>query len=220
MIFPRRVAVLCAALLALGACSGNSVKDTLGLTRSAPDEFRVVPRPALTVPPQFSLRPPAGVGDDTASAMPASKQAESIVLGNGGKGSAKGDTFTIQNSGDTSVAPVSSSNLEKQGRSRATGGSNAEAQFLSNAGADKADPKVRADIEADKNPGAPVAEEDDSSWWDIFGSTPAKKDPMVNPGKEAQRIKTNKDEGKPVTNGDTPETQGRDRGVLGRILGD
>ena len=41
---------------ALNACS--SAKDTLGLTRKAPDEFAVVKRAPLAMPPSFDLPPP------------------------------------------------------------------------------------------------------------------------------------------------------------------
>ncbi len=43
---------------ALSACGGGSVGDALGLGRRAPDEFQVVQRAPLTVPPNFALRPP------------------------------------------------------------------------------------------------------------------------------------------------------------------
>lgn len=42
--------------LALGACS--NAKEQLGLTRSAPDEFAVVKRAPLEMPPDYGLRPP------------------------------------------------------------------------------------------------------------------------------------------------------------------
>ena len=48
------VALLCT--LALGACS--NAKEQLGLTRSAPDEFTVVKRAPLEMPPDYGLRPP------------------------------------------------------------------------------------------------------------------------------------------------------------------
>jgi hypothetical protein len=44
--------------LALSAC-GNDTKQMLGLERQPPDEFAVVSRAPLAVPPEFSLRPPA-----------------------------------------------------------------------------------------------------------------------------------------------------------------
>lgn len=46
-----------AAALSLSACS--SVKKELGVGRNSPDEFLVVKRAPLTVPPDYVLRPPA-----------------------------------------------------------------------------------------------------------------------------------------------------------------
>jgi hypothetical protein len=52
---------LTAGLAALGgslsAC--NSTAQALGMTKVVPDEFRVVTKAPLTVPPDYSLRPPA-----------------------------------------------------------------------------------------------------------------------------------------------------------------
>ena len=44
--------------LALSGCS--SFNDALGLSKTSPDEFQVVVRPPLTVPPSFSLDPVEG----------------------------------------------------------------------------------------------------------------------------------------------------------------
>lgn len=44
------------ALTSLAACAG--LKEDLGLGRNPPDEFAVVDRPPLSMPPDFSLRPP------------------------------------------------------------------------------------------------------------------------------------------------------------------
>lgn len=43
--------------LVLSGCS--SAKESLGLTRSAPDEFMVVKHAPLAMPPDYNLRPPA-----------------------------------------------------------------------------------------------------------------------------------------------------------------
>jgi hypothetical protein len=51
----RLAAVL--SLLPLAACS-DSLTRTIGLTRDAPDEFTVTTRAPLSMPPDFSLRPP------------------------------------------------------------------------------------------------------------------------------------------------------------------
>src|SRR5213080_4115971 len=52
-----RLAALAGAL-ALAACSGDELTRTFGLTRDPPDEFQVTTRAPLSMPPDFSLRPP------------------------------------------------------------------------------------------------------------------------------------------------------------------
>jgi hypothetical protein len=47
-----------AGALLLGGCGGDSLTRTFGLTRDAPDEFSVTTRAPLSMPPQFTLRPP------------------------------------------------------------------------------------------------------------------------------------------------------------------
>jgi hypothetical protein len=49
------VAVLASAALLQG-CSGT--REALGLTKQAPDEFQVVARAPLSMPPDYNLRPP------------------------------------------------------------------------------------------------------------------------------------------------------------------
>ena len=49
-------AVIVALALPLGACEG--LRDQLGLSKNAPDEFNVVTRAPLTLPPDYTLRPP------------------------------------------------------------------------------------------------------------------------------------------------------------------
>lgn len=52
-----RIATLGLCLPALGACQGT-VQDALGMGKRSPDEFAVVSRAPLIVPPEFDLRPP------------------------------------------------------------------------------------------------------------------------------------------------------------------
>jgi hypothetical protein len=44
--------------LALAACGGDDVSRSFGLTRDAPDEFQVTTRAPLSMPPDYTLRPP------------------------------------------------------------------------------------------------------------------------------------------------------------------
>lgn len=48
--------MLVALVAGLTACSG--IRDQLGIGKNSPDEFRVVKRAPLTLPPDFTLRPP------------------------------------------------------------------------------------------------------------------------------------------------------------------
>ena len=46
------------ALTLLAGCSGDDLSRTFGLQRDSPDEFQVTTRAPLSMPPDFSLRPP------------------------------------------------------------------------------------------------------------------------------------------------------------------
>jgi hypothetical protein len=50
--------VACAGLISLAGCGGGDLSRTIGLTRDAPDEFTVTTRAPLSMPPDFTLRPP------------------------------------------------------------------------------------------------------------------------------------------------------------------
>ena len=50
------MAVLAAVALGTGACS--NLRQQIGLDKQVPDEFRIVARPPLSMPPDFALRPP------------------------------------------------------------------------------------------------------------------------------------------------------------------
>jgi hypothetical protein len=52
LIAPVAVAVL------LSGCADSSLSRTFGLTRDTPDEFTVVTRAPLSMPPDYTLRPP------------------------------------------------------------------------------------------------------------------------------------------------------------------
>jgi hypothetical protein len=56
MMSSRSALVLGLAVLLLAAC--GDVREDLGLGRNAPDEFAVVERPPLSMPPDYGLRPP------------------------------------------------------------------------------------------------------------------------------------------------------------------
>lgn len=195
--------VCAASALLLSACSSDTVKDTLGLERAAPDEFRVVSRPPLSVPPEFTLRPPAS-SDLPAGQAPATAQAKAIVFGDG----------AVDIAPQSATATASKTVSRKNTPSKAD---TADSQFLKNAGIDQANPKIRDELVEEHYNKASAKE--DCSWWDISCVTPEKKDPVVDAAKETGRIKDTTNAGEPITKGETPTIKQHDSGVLGRVLG-
>lgn len=55
----KRVILTGALLAAVGLTGCNSARGALGMTKVTPDEFRVVTKAPLVVPPDYALRPPA-----------------------------------------------------------------------------------------------------------------------------------------------------------------
>ncbi|MDE3016628.1 MAG: DUF3035 domain-containing protein [Pseudomonadota bacterium] len=188
MKYARTLAAASFALLT--ACSGNTVKTTLGLDRGAPDEFRVVSRPPLSVPPQFNLMPPSATARPPGQ-QPVSHQAASMVFGN------------------ATAAPSLPASAKLS--------TSAESQFLKDAGADQADPHIRDEMAQQHY--VTQEQQDNSSWWNFFSTNPPKQDPVVNASKESQRIDQDQAAGQPVTTGDTPMAKQGDTGILGRLLG-
>ena len=56
--FAIRIVGAASLLAGVAACSGDDLSRTFGITRDTPDEFTVTTRAPLSMPPDFSLRPP------------------------------------------------------------------------------------------------------------------------------------------------------------------
>ncbi len=74
-----RAAVIGMVLLGVAGCD-TTVQDSLGLGRRSPDEFQVVRRAPLVIPPDATLRPPQPGSVSTAQPDP-SREARSILTG-------------------------------------------------------------------------------------------------------------------------------------------
>lgn len=112
--------VLCLCLLGLAACS--DVKRGLGFEHSGPDEFEVMSRPPLSLPPDYSLRPPRP-GAKGPGSVAASDKAQKTLLGARASVSEKAGEYTAESS--------------------------AEAALLGKAGADDARANIRAVVDAE-----------------------------------------------------------------------
>ena len=64
----------------LASCSLQDARETLGMSKQAPDEYLVVERAPLSLPPNFELRPPTP-GAVRAQYVDLRRQAEQILLG-------------------------------------------------------------------------------------------------------------------------------------------
>lgn len=208
MIRPRSSIVLVIFAIALAACSSSEVKKNLGLSKKAPDEFRVVPRPPLSVPPEFTLRPPSKDGDPASQfGTSPNEEAKSLILGDT-PGDKTLEEKSVEGTAETAVPPVTSGELE----------SPAESSFLHQAGAGAADPEIRDALRADQ--AQKKDEEEEDSWWaGWWPGKDKKKETVVDPEGEADRIRTNKDEGKPITEGETPVEEKKSQPLLDKLLG-
>jgi hypothetical protein len=73
-----KLAVVAVAVAGLGAC--QSIREAAGGTKTVPDEFRVVAKAPLVVPPEFNLRPPRP-GEARPLELQPDLQARSAVFG-------------------------------------------------------------------------------------------------------------------------------------------
>ena len=165
-----------AAILTLSGC--EKTKEQFDFSKKPPDEFAVVKREPLEMPPDFSLRPPTpGAARPQEQATDA--QARAAVLG------------------DTSLAQ----------KPRVDAASDGESVLLQQAGAGYADPNIRSKVDKET---AELAEEDMpgiDQLKKMIGKDVEAPAMVVDPTAEAERIKTNKDTGKPISEGETPKIE-------------
>lgn len=184
-----RVVCLAAAALALSAC--ENVRSELGLTKQSPDEFRVVSRAPLSLPPEFTLRPPEPGTVRPQEGSP--------------KDQAKRAVFRAEAPGET---------LDE--RIPADGRSVGERSLLMAAGADKAEPGIRQIV--DRETGR-LNEESESFVNDlVFWRNEPPPGEIIDAEGEAQRLRENAALGRSVTSGETPTIERKDKAFLEGIF--
>jgi hypothetical protein len=159
----RRTTLLTLAalsLLPLSAC--DSLRREAGLTKQAPDEFAVVTKAPLIIPPNFNLQPPAP------GAPPLNQQ---------------------QPTDAAQAALFETSDAQLAAQSFKGSYSPGERMLLAGAGAQNSDPTIRAELDADDRTAAAAA---DQSFTDKVlngaitpAATPNNKKPVVTPKKES-----------------------------------
>ena len=193
MMTPRptlpNVCRLIAALALLGGtlllAGCESPGRAFGFQREAPDEFSVVARAPLVVPPDFNLRPPA-------------------------PGAPRPQETTPIDAARTQVFGAAGAVTQPALRSAA--GSSGQVALLARAGADGAEPAIRRRIDEESTA---LAQKDDTFVNSImFWRRPEAPGEVVDADKELQRLRENSALGRPVTEGDTPRIERRQRAPL------
>jgi hypothetical protein len=181
---------LLGAAVAVSGC--ENVREQFGLSKSAPDEFRVVSRAPLTLPPNFALRPP-----DPGAPRPQEGTA---------RDQARRTVFRIEDRGGPTVDQV----IPDDGRSQG------ERALLMQAGVAEAEPNIRQIVNAETRSLNEASESlvDDLLFWrkeDLPGE-------VVDAGAESRRLREAQALGEPVTGADAPTIERREKGLLEGIF--
>ena len=181
----RTVLAMPILLLALGLGGCSEARRAVGWDKAPPDEFKILTRAPLAMPPDYGLRPPTP-GAPRPQEGSTTDQARTAITG-GRPGARPG------------AAPA--------GRPSA-----AEVALLDKAGADRADPAIRATVDRE----ARAVADADRSFTDklIFWREPEPPGTVIDAEREQQRLRENQALGRPANSGDTPIVRRRQRGLL------
>ncbi len=186
---PGRLALTAIMLLGGLATSGcGDARKAMGFDKSTPDEFKIVNRAPLSLPPDYALRPPQpGASRPQEQTVP--EQARQVLIGSSG----------------TPARPAAP-----------PGASAGEAALLAKAGATRADPRIREMVDRDSV--AVAEADRTFLDRIVFWKKPDPPGTVVDPQAEAQRLRENQALGRPVTDGDTPIIRRRKKGALEGIF--
>ena len=184
-----RLGSVAALVLALGACGQmEGIKKQLGLTKQSPDEFRVVSHAPLTLPPDFTLRPPE-------PGLPRPQEGTATAR-------ARKAIFRVDE------PKIKSLDLTAAADGRSLG----ELSLLRSAGVDRADPKIR--LLVDRETYAINAESDGFVERLIFWREKEIPGVIVNASEESRRLRENAALGKSVTSGETPTIKRKSKALF------
>ena len=184
----RTVLAIPVLLLALGLGGCSEARRAGGWDKAPPDEFKILPRAPLAMPPDYGLRPPTP-GAPRPQEGSTTDQARTAITG--GRPGARPGAAPAAGAGRPSAAEVA---------------------LLEKAGADRADPAIRATVDRE----ARAVADADRSFTDklIFWREPEPPGTVVDAEREQQRLRENQALGRPANSGDTPIVRRRQRGLL------
>lgn len=176
--------LLAIAGLALLVSGCSSLRSMVGLDKDPPDEFQVVNRAPLSMPPDYGLRAPqpgASRPQETSTA----DQARQIVID--------------RQAGSNSIQP-------------AAGRSASETALLKQAGALNVNPGIRREIDTDASMLADADNRwiDNLMFW----KKPSDNASVVDAEKESARLRENAALNKPANSGETPTIKKKSSGSI------
>jgi Protein of unknown function (DUF3035) len=180
LALPAAAALALAALL-LAGCSGSDLSRTFGFTRDAPDEFTVTTQVPLSMPPEFTVRPPQPGAPRPQQTSEQQQAEQALVPETALNGTPTGEASPGQSALVQAAGPTPPLNIRYQVNNSAA----AEAQ--------------QSEGFVDKL---------------MFWRTPPPPGIVVDPQKEAQRIRENAALGRSQDTGNTPIIQPEKKGWL------
>jgi hypothetical protein len=193
----KGTAFLVAGALLVSGC--EAARSVVGLEKQAPDEFAVVTRAPLSVPPDFGLRPPTP-GAQRPQEKSVRNQARDVLLKD-----ARKNTTGATGAADTAQVAVASGRV-----------SAGEAALLASAGALNADGSIRSVVNRETTA---LVDSQDSFFDKVFFWQEV--DPpgtIVDPDKESRRLREASAIGDPPNKGEVPVIKRRHRGILEGIF--
>ena len=202
----RRIGLAGAAVLVLGLSACDSLREQAGLTKKAPDEFTVITKAPLVMPPDFSLRPPRPGARPSQEVAPRDR-ARAVLLSAG-----KDRGATTDRSRQAARKAVTGT----AGKASSVKPSGAELALLRKAGALDTNSSIRQIINRETT----VLAEKDSSFADrlLFWRPKVPFGSAVDAAKEAQRLRQAAAAGDAPNKGKTPIIKRRKRGLLEGIF--
>ena len=208
-----KIGALLMGTFALVGCS--DVRDVFGTRKDQPDEFQVVARAPLALPPNFDLRPPEP-GVDRPQEGSTTDMAARRIIGRGAAGTSSaaapaglsGSGFGTSFAAGTpqQAAPTPSVGVSSTG----------ESVLRAQLGVDQAQPDIRRVV----NEETANFEYDTRYPIDrlLFWKPEAEKGIVVDPNQENRRLRQNSALGKSVTDGQTPTIERKRGGLLDGIF--
>ena len=102
----NRVATAAVVMIGLGLAGCQSTREALGMTKVIPDEFRVVTKAPLVVPPDYALRPPAPGEPRPQELQPESQARIALVGQRAGEQRSEGEKLFVAKAGADKADPL------------------------------------------------------------------------------------------------------------------